>query len=408
MKRKIKYQYTYFIHPFIIKENKYKKYILKLLRNEKINLKIFKKEKDIQLYQYFLPKMSQFLFSSFSFTTNQINKLEKLPIETKAAIISEYPCAILEYYLPKDVHGKTDENSIFFKIQKIEIICFNTGICFLLIKTNVEDTDEFTDVLNFNYKFRDIQKENETITSYKNIHLQTDTFSDITKFTDFIEEITSSKIEAIKLDLDTERFLSYSYICIDQKLWGKDQGFENVENSFIKFSNFLSADDMAQYSNITNKEKAITYSKWKYAKLSVSKQGVALFTSDADMNNYTILPDEFESKYLYTYILNLYKKIYIKKLKLEFSKPQDILKTRKKFVQFTKELWVQEITEDEIGSWLNHEISKKLEIDRLYLEVKNEYDILYKNMKIEKNSKIMIFLTIILIFLLIFNIIKNF
>ena len=408
MKRKIKYQYTYFIHPFIIKENKYKKYILKLLRNEKINLKIFKKEKDIQLYQYFLPKMSQFLFSSFSFTTNQINKLEKLPTETKAAIISEYPCAIFEYYLPKDVHGKTDENSIFFKIQKIEIICFNTGICFLLIKTNVEDTDEFTDVLNFNYKFRDIQKENETITSYKNIHLQTDTFSDITKFTDFIEEITSSKIEAIKLDLDTERFLSYSYICIDQKLWGKDQGFENVENSFIKFSNFLSADDMAQYSNITNKEKAITYSKWKYAKLSVSKQGVALFTSDADMNNYTILPDEFESKYLYTYILNLYKKIYIKKLKLEFSKPQDILKTRKKFVQFTKELWVQEITEDEIGSWLNHEISKKLEIDRLYLEVKNEYDILYKNMKIEKNSKIMIFLTIILIFLLIFNIIKNF
>ena len=409
MELKINYQYTYFIHPFVVKQGKYQKYILRLLKDENCKLKRFEKEKDLRLYKYFTPKMRDFLFSSFSFTNAKYAKFKEMPMETQSAVLAKYPCTIFEYTIKKDIQGKAgDGKGIFFKIRKIEIICFNTGICFLLIKTNVEDTDEFTDVLNFNYKFRDIQKENETITSYKNIHLQTDTFSDITKFTDFIEEITSSKIEAIKLDLDTERFLSYSYICIDQKLWGKDQGFENVENSFIKFSNFLSADDMAQYSNITNKEKAITYSKWKYAKLSVSKQGVALFTSDADMNNYTILPDEFESKYLYTYILNLYKKIYIKKLKLEFSKPQDILKTRKKFVQFTKELWVQEITEDEIGSWLNHEISKKLEIDRLYLEVKNEYDILYKNMKIEKNSKIMIFLTIILIFLLIFNIIKNF
>ena len=46
----------------------------------------------------------------------------------------------------------------FFKIRKLEIICFNTGICFLLIKTNLDNTDEFTDILNFNYRFRDIQK----------------------------------------------------------------------------------------------------------------------------------------------------------------------------------------------------------------------------------------------------------
>ena len=33
MELKVKYQYTYFIKPFLIKENKYKKYLLSLLKN---------------------------------------------------------------------------------------------------------------------------------------------------------------------------------------------------------------------------------------------------------------------------------------------------------------------------------------------------------------------------------------
>ena len=49
-------------------------------------------------------------------------------------------------------------------------------------------------------------------------------------------------------------------------------------------------------------------SKWKYAKLGVTKQGVTLFSSSCDMNNYTVFPQEFEEQYLYTYILNIYKK----------------------------------------------------------------------------------------------------
>ena len=32
-----KYQYTYFIHPYIIDENKYDKYILKLLKDKNEN-----------------------------------------------------------------------------------------------------------------------------------------------------------------------------------------------------------------------------------------------------------------------------------------------------------------------------------------------------------------------------------
>ena len=404
MGQKIKYQYSYFIHPFIVKEEKYKKYIMKLLRNDKISLKIFQKENDLGLYQYFLPKVSKFLFSSFDFSTNKLNKLESLPIETKSAILSEYPCTIFEYCMPKDVQGKAVENSIFFKIQKIELVCFKTGICFLLMKTNVENTDEFADVLNFNYRFRDIQRDNEFVTDYKNIHLQTDLFSSVTELTDFIENITSSKIEAMKLDLDTQRFLSYSYVCIDQQTWGTNKNFENVENMYIKFSNFLSADNGVEYKT----DEVFTCSKWKYARLGVSKQGVVLFTSDADMYNYTILPNNFETIYLYTYILNLYKKIYLKKLSLDFSRLQDWSSARKKFAQFTKEVWTQETTDDEVGSWLDYQIFKKLDIDHLYMEVKNQYDVLYKEMKIEVNSKIMICLICVLTLALIFNVLNYF
>ena len=62
--------------------------------------------------------------------------------------------------MKKDIQGKTENrNGIFFKIPKIEIICFNTGICFLSIKTHIEESDKFADLLNFNYKFRDINQE---------------------------------------------------------------------------------------------------------------------------------------------------------------------------------------------------------------------------------------------------------
>ena len=78
MELKTKYQYTYFIYPFVVKENKYQKYLLKILKNKNFKLKIYEKEKDLRLYKYFSPKMSELLFSSFSLTNKKISKLEEL------------------------------------------------------------------------------------------------------------------------------------------------------------------------------------------------------------------------------------------------------------------------------------------------------------------------------------------
>ena len=102
----------------------------------------------------------------------------------------------------------------------------------------------------------------------------------------------------------------------------------------------------------------------------------------------------------------MYKKIYLKKLETEFKKSSNLKVTRKKFIEFTKNLWVLDITEDEIGSNINYRLSKIFELDKLYYEIKTKYDILYKEMNIEKNSKGIIFVTIILVISLIFNVLN--
>ena len=44
MELKMKYHYSYFIYPYVIKENNYNKYIQNLLKNEKCIPKFFERE----------------------------------------------------------------------------------------------------------------------------------------------------------------------------------------------------------------------------------------------------------------------------------------------------------------------------------------------------------------------------
>lgn len=393
MELKTNYQYTYFIHPFIIKDGKYQKYILKMLKDKNCKLKVFEKAKDLRTYQYFLPRAREFLFSSFSFNSEKIKKLEELPLDTRSAVLSKYNCNIFEYTLKKDIQGKVDgQKGIFFAIPKIDVICFKTGIGFVVIKTNIEDEISFSNILNFNYKFRDINQEG-MLDAYDNIRLQTNSFDSAETFKEFVKNITGSKLEAMKLDIDTERFLTYSYACIDQDTWNSNNEFEKIKHYFLKYSEILPADSSLNVED----PKIQTLSRWQYANIGISKLGVVLLSSSANMNNYTILPAEYENQYLYTYIFNLYKKIYLKKILHDFRNPKNVKKARKAFIEFTNDLWIQEITEDETGTMLNYKIAEALELEKLYQEAKNKYDVLYKEFNIEKNNKLNVAIIILII-----------
>lgn len=384
MELKIKYQYTYFLHPFMVEENRYLKYILKLLKNPNCKLKIFQKEKDIGIYTYFVPKIRNYMFSTFTFNKSKIKKFEELSIDTKAAVLAKMPCVMFEYAFPKDVQGKTEgQEGIFFTIQKMEIICFNTGICFLNIKTNIENSIKFSDVLNFNYKFKSI-KVDEDLSGYDNIRIQTDVFDDVKGIKSFIRKITGpNQLEIKNIDIDTERFFTYSYTCIDQEAWNKEEDFNSIKAIYTKHLKILPNDNNILF----NSDESKTMSNWNYAKLGMTKAGTTLFSSSAEINNYTVLPHEYENEYLYTYILALYMKIYIKLIDLELKQGINVKKVRKKFVDFTKNLWIQEVTIDEIGTLYYHNLRNILELDNLYLETKNKYDVLYKEMNIEKNTE---------------------
>ena len=404
MELKTRYQYTYFIHTYLINQNKYSKYLCKLLKDNRFKLKIFQRDKDLELYTYFLPRIRNFLFRTFDLNKTKLDKLEELPIETRAAVLADCPSVTFEYELKEDIQGKTiDENSIFFKIQKIGIVCFNTGICFLYLKTNVEDTKEFSDILNFNYKFRDINQEESILKNYENIKVQTDSFEDIKELKSLISEITGPNFDSLKLNLNVERFYTYSYVCIDQMNWNVNNDFENIKNEFLKYVNILPND---KGMNIEENESIKIISKEKYSKIGISKLGVNLFSSDTDINNYTVLPQEYENQYFYTYILALYIKVYLKKIDYEFKRGENLKEVRKAFVEFTKGLWIQEITSEDIGSLIYQDMKEVLEIENLYNYVKNKYDILYRELKIENTEKMSKMILGILITTLIFNILN--
>ena len=394
MELKTKYQYTYFIYPYVIKENKYLRYLMKLLKDKNCELKIFKKDKDLDIYTYFSNRARNFLFGTFNLNKAKMLKLQELPLETKAALLSKYNCVMFEYTIHKDIQGKVQEkNGIFFKIPKIQIICFNTGICFLCIKTHIEDSDKFVDLLNFNYKMRDITQEFSNIKNYDKIRVQTDCFEDVKYFKEFVEEITGSSIETIKLDIDTERAFTYSYVCIDEEGWNSINEFDKIKENYYKFLNVLPSDNSVWYS----KDDMKIISRWKYAKLGVTKQSITLFSSSCDINNYTVFPQEFEEQYFYTYILALYTRLYLKKINLKFRQGIKIKQTRKEFIKFTKSLWINEVTNEDIGTIFYHNLKEILELDNIYFDTKNKYDILYKEMNIEKNTKNNIFIAVLLL-----------
>ena len=282
-------------------------------------------------------------------------------------------------------------------------MCFNTGICFLYIKTNIEDTNKFEDLLNFNYKFKDINQECYTLKNYENIRVQADCFDDIKELKEFISSITGPNFDALKINLDVDRFYTYSYECIDQSEWNTTKDFENIKNEFLRFINIL-PNDKGMHIDDNGSVKIIP--KEKFSKLGISKAGVSLFSSDIDIANYTTLPHEFENQYFYTYILALYLKVYIKQIDYNFKKGKNLKKTRQDFIDFTKSLWIQEITTEDMGSLLYVTIKQVLEIEKLYTEVKNQYDLLYREAKIDKTEKTLTLIVVILGITLIFNILN--
>ena len=398
MELKPKYQYSYFIKPYIIEKDNYENYIEKLLDNQKIKIKEFERERDLDIYTYFLPNIRENIFKTFTFKLDEDikSKKEKLEKILKLSVIN------FSYELDKNIEiNEKREDGLVFGVNKIEIMCFNTGVCFLILKTYVDNVKEFCDILNFNYRFKEINSEFLSLKNFEKINLKVDNFEDIDNLKNVLYNITDNNL---KNEIDDENFYVYSYACIDGEVWSKDSDFEKFKFDFYKFANLLQGNNNVDL-NIESEDGMRIISKWDCARIGITKNSTVLLTSNINTFNYTSMPHKYENEYLYTFLISLYQRIYLKNLSFKFRNIDKLPKYRKDLNQFIKNIWSIEMTKDETGTLLYNNWRQTLEVENIYLEVMNVYDRKTKQEEEEKNKKVNKVLWIIVVICLIINLI---
>ncbi len=403
MELKTKYQYTYFIYPYIIEKKDYTNYLYSLLKNKKCKLKIFNSKKDIGIDSYFLPRIKNKLFWTLNLGQKGIKSYEKMDTRMKANILSSKYCAFFEYNLQEDIPAKIgEENGIFFDISKVEIVCFSTGICFLLMKTILNSSENFSDILNFNYKFKDIHSKREHQKEYDNIKIQTQKLNNMKNFEEFLKEIVGNNLISAKADIDTESLITYSYVCLEQNSWNENTDLIALEKEFEKYYHILP--EVEQIDDITSEEKLIY--KEKYLYYGFSSNSNVLMTSEANIKNYTNLLFKYENEWLYHFLYDLHQKIYLKRLNFKISNTKKILKEHEEFLNFVKTNWAYEVTNNEKGIILEKYNKKAQNIDEIFKELKDKYDLLYEEYKIKKVNKHNKYIIAVIVIMLILNIIN--
>lgn len=403
---KAKYHYTYFLNPFVISEEKYEDFLLRLIKDEKWNFRMFDKLADLEIYTHFLTQTKKMLFPSFYWKEEYKNKIKNMNEAKMAKELAKVSCVEFVYDLNdyNIMQGKIeDKNHIFFEIGEIKLICFNTGICFLMFKTNInaEDSIHFRDLLNFNFKFKQLSSAYAKYKPQDNIYIQTNRFETMESVTDFIKSITDGYVKLCNDDIYSDRMFVYSYACIDESDWNSETNFEDIKSNLYKYVFQFSGDYDSTIELSKEEYKDTIYSKWQYSKYGFSKLGGVVFSSAVDKFNYTNLPVHYEKVSLYIMLLAFYKRISLLTLdnKLINSSRKDINKIR---VRIDNEMYntrFSQITNSSHGMSLWKNWYRVFELESLYNQLGKHYNVWLERIKDVKND--IIFGTIIFILLLI-------
>ena len=101
-----------------------------------------------------------------------------------------------------------------------------------------------------------------------------------------------------------------------------------------------------------------------------------------------------KEEHIYAHVLQLYKLIYLNKVNKELQNPSMFDKARNGFVDFTQKVYgVKETDKDKFCE----DLKAKLNIEKLYVVVENQFDLLYKNSKLNENLAYKRFTIVLLI-----------
>ncbi len=408
---KTKYHYTYFLNPFVIDEEKYEQFLLRLIKDEKWNFRMFDKVVDLEIYTHFLTQTKKTLFPSFYWNEEYKNKMKQMNEEKMAKELRKVSCTEFIYNLNDEyiMQGKIEQkNQIFFEISEIKLICFNTGICFLAFKTNIQSDDyiQFRDLLNFNFKFKQVSSAYAKYKPSDNIYIQTNMFDNLESVTHFINSITQGYVKLCNDDIYSDRMFVYSYACIDEQDWNNENTFEDIKDNFYKFAYQLSGDYDSKIELSQEEFNETVYSKWEYSKYGFSKLGGVVFCSATDKFNYTNLPIHYENVSFYIMLLAFYKRISLLTLdnKLMYSKRKEINKIRNRINKEMISTRFSQISNSSHGMSLWKNWYRVFEIEELYNQVGKHYTRWLEHIKEVKNNIFSSFLVFILLLILGLNI----
>lgn len=395
---KAKYQYTHFIYPFVVENDKYVEFIDSILkRTKEWSLVLHEYRSDEESYDFFLPYMRKFLFPTLFWNVNEIKKFKKSGSFRKSLSLSKLSCITLKYNLSRikkgiitDIQGK----NINFDISDIRLICFEPGICFFDIKTQIDEKDELIDfdkVLDFNHYFREytphLRKSSidaKIVENIKSINIPK-----------FIKDITSN-YEIKSLDKKYyDKMFTYSYVCVDG--WEKDSDFDKMKNDFYKFQYVMHSQSSAIFNKECDKLADNAYSRWQYSMFGFSKESGVVFVSDKEKYNITRMPYNFEKRYLYMVLIALYQRISLINFSQDLMKQDKTLikKLKKNLTRFTNSSWFGQITNSEHGMDIWESWQKAFGLHELYDEVHKEYleyyDFVVSNGQSRISSILMIF-----------------
>lgn len=377
MELKTKYQYTYFVYPFFVKEKDYAKLITNMILSGKWKEKIFNKIDDIEVDTHFIGTAKSRMFPTLKWSLREKKDFSKNSVTKKAKVLSELSSCMLEYQFDEDVKGKIeDKNAVFFEISKVRLMCFKEGICFLLIKAELENGKlaDFKDLLNLNYKFRNVTPHFLRIKDYDYIKIQSNRFGTVEDIRQFISKICLKYEETDMQDAYTNRMFVYSYACLDESEWNSQKDFKSIREYFLKYKHVLAADYNSEFAD--NIEKDNTYTRWKYSMYGFTKMSGVLFSSASDHFNFTKLPEYYENVYLYVMLYAFYQRLsYVLLLKeIEDIKNRSIVKA--KILKMARNNALNQISNSEHAMMLWQNWSKTFGLEEMYKSMIDCYNIL--------------------------------
>ena len=398
---KFKYQYTYHILPYIY-EGRYDEYLTRLLKDTNIIEYRYDKIKNLEIFSYFKKDILESMFYEFPY-----KETEKISIQKKVNKLLKYESVTFEYDIidkeknkisMNDIvrvagneeynNNEKDKGNIKFDIEDFKIIVFKSGIAFIILKTVLINTRYISDVIDFNYRFKSILSKRDIIKKLDNIEicLLGDEVNGFEKLKQIILNYVG-KNKNNKILENNEEFYTFSYLCMDNIYINEENNKNILKNIYLKYSRILqSSYDTEGLDEETIVSKNMT--EIKDTNIGITKISSMLLCSGIDPFNFTVLPRDYETKMLYTYIVTLYQKLFLvminKELTSENNKKQKL--GRIKFNDFISKMWYNEITLSEKGSIYYEYLKKILEINKTFDETQLKYKLIFRYNKTSKSN----------------------